>query len=166
MATFLNMNNRDVPLCEAGHEEPFQSELQSQITQRDGSRTVPTRVRRSVSALYGLDNLLVILIASSSYGRIIHRVFMEAEPSDREDAAKLLGWLVCARRPLKWHEIQGAWSFDSDTQTFDYEEMRLRVDSKELCGSLVEIRSGGVIDLVHLTAKLYVHHPALSMMPF
>ncbi|KAH0537608.1 hypothetical protein FGG08_005600 [Glutinoglossum americanum] len=91
-----------------------------------------------------------------AYARIIHRVFTEAQPSEREDAAKLLGWLVCARRPLKWHEIQGAWSFDSDTQTFDYEERRLRTDSKELCGSLVEIRNGGVIDLVHLTAKFYL----------
>ncbi|KAI9766233.1 MAG: hypothetical protein M1840_006647 [Geoglossum simile] len=91
-----------------------------------------------------------------AYARIIRRVLTEAEPSDREDAAKLLGWLACARRPLKWHEIQGAWSFDNDAQTFDYEERRLRTDSKELCGSLVEIRHGGVVDLVHLTAKLCV----------
>ncbi len=94
-----------------------------------------------------------VLIIISSYDRIIYRIFTEAEPSEKEDAGKLLGWLVCARRPLKWHEIQGAWSFDSDTQTFDYEERRLRTDSKELCGSLVEIRHGGAIDLVHLTAK-------------
>jgi hypothetical protein len=97
------------------------------------------------------------LTVISSYARIVHRVFTEAEPAEKEDAGKLLGWLVCAKRPLKWHEIQGAWSFNTDTRTFDYEERRLRTDSKELCGSLVEIHHGGVIDLVHLTAKQYVN---------
>jgi hypothetical protein len=97
------------------------------------------------------------LTVISSYARIVHRVFTEAEVAEKEDAGKLLGWLVCAKRPLKWHEIQGAWSFNADTQTFDYEERRLRTDSKELCGSLVEIRHGGVIDFVHLTAKQYVN---------
>ncbi|KAH0562509.1 hypothetical protein GP486_002801 [Trichoglossum hirsutum] len=127
---FPNISDRHVSLCKAGHEQPLQSKFKNQIAQGDGSRTVSTRIRRGV----------------------------KAKPSDREDAARLLGWLVCARRPLKWHEIQGAWSFDSDAQTFDYEERRLRTDSKELCGSLVEIRHGGVVDLVHLTAKLCVAH--------
>lgn len=71
-------------------------------------------------------------------------------------ASKLLGWLVCARRPLKWHEIQGAIAIDLETQTIDFEKRKLWVDSKHLCGSLVEIRAGGTIELVHTTAKLYL----------
>jgi hypothetical protein len=66
----------------------------------------------------------------------------------------LLSWLVCAKRSMKWHEIQGAKSIDLDQQMVNYRKLRFRVDSKDLCGSLVEIRSDGTVELVHLTAKL------------
>ena len=76
---------------------------------------------------------------------------------EREVASMLLGCLVCAKRPLKWHEIQGARSIeldpDSDEECVDFDERKLLIDSKELCGSLVEIRPGGTVELVHLTAK-------------
>lgn len=63
----------------------------------------------------------------------------------------MLSWLVCARRSIKWREIQGAKSIDVETQCIDFERLQLRVDSKDLCGSLVEIRSDGTVEL---TAKL------------
>jgi len=78
---------------------------------------------------------------------------MEAEEGETDDAAKLLGWLVCARRSLKWHEIQGAISVDLENRSIDFKDRQLCVDSKDLCGSLVEISSGGVISLVHATAR-------------
>jgi len=96
------------------------------------------------------------------YSRIIDRVFNEAKEPERKIAAQLLSWIVCAKRPLKWQEIQGAVSIDLDTQTVDFDERRLSVDSKHLCGSLVEIRPGGVVDLVHLTAKLCVKYSLLT----
>jgi len=65
----------------------------------------------------------------------------------------LLSWLVCAKRPLKWHEIQGAKSINLDKQTVEWERRRFRVDSKDLCGSLVEVRSDQTVEFVHLTAK-------------
>lgn len=54
---------------------------------------------------------------------------------------------------MKWHEIQGAISIDLDTQDVDFEGRQLRVDSKDLCGSLVEKRPDGSVELVHLTAR-------------
>jgi hypothetical protein len=66
----------------------------------------------------------------------------------------LLTWLVCAKRSMKWHEIQGAKSINVDRLSVDYHKLRFRVDSKDLCGSLVEIRFDGTVELVHLTAKL------------
>jgi hypothetical protein len=77
----------------------------------------------------------------------------ELNQSEREDATQLLGLLVCAKRPLNWTEIQGAVSIDLGSRDLDIEERRFRVDSKYLCGSLVEIRPGGVVELVHMTAK-------------
>jgi hypothetical protein len=41
---------------------------------------------------------------------------------------------------------------DLDEPTVDFEGRRLHVDLDELCGSLVETRSGGMIELVHTTA--------------
>lgn len=73
---------------------------------------------------------------------------------EQQGSRMLLSWLVCAKRSLKWHEIQGAKSIDVDTQAVDYRKLHFRVDSKDLCGSLVEIRSDGTVELVHLTAKL------------
>lgn len=86
------------------------------------------------------------------YARIVDRIL--SDPSAKEDAAMLLGWLVCAKRPMKWHEIQGAMSIALETEEVDFKGRQLRLDSKDLCGSLVENRSDGCVELVHLTARL------------
>jgi len=71
-------------------------------------------------------------------------------------AKRLLGWLVCAIRPLRWHEVQGAASYDVEDHTFDFEERKFRKDPKGLCGSLVDMHADAEIRFVHLTAELYV----------
>ncbi|KAK1249395.1 hypothetical protein MKX07_002911, partial [Trichoderma sp. CBMAI-0711] len=46
------------------------------------------------------------------------------------DMAKLLlGWLVCAKRPLKWHEMQSILSYDPDQQKVDFDNKMLRQDA-------------------------------------
>jgi hypothetical protein len=71
----------------------------------------------------------------------------------QNDAKQLLGWIACAKRPMKWYEIQGGVSIDLEIQAVDYEDRMHRVDPKVLCASLVEIRSDGSIELVHTTAR-------------
>ena len=56
---------------------------------------------------------------------------------------------------MKWYEIQGAVSIDLEQWTVDYDSRCLRIDAKDICGSLVEIHDGVTVDLVHLTAKQY-----------
>lgn len=87
-----------------------------------------------------------------SYGRIFGRLFGE-HGSPTDDSVRLLSWLVCAKRPLKWREIQCAVSIDLEEQVVAWESRRFRVDSKELCGSIVEVHSDDRVDLVHHTAK-------------
>jgi len=41
-----------------------------------------------------------------------------------------------------------------DEQRIDHEQQRFLVAPKDLCESLVEVRSDGSLELVHLTAKL------------
>lgn len=68
-------------------------------------------------------------------------------------AKKLLSWMLCAKRTLRWHEVQGAMCLDLDESSFD-SERRLAKDLKHFCGSLVDVRHGGTIAFVHLTARL------------
>jgi len=63
---------------------------------------------------------------------------------------------VCARRPLKISEIQGAVSIDLDREIVDFDGRRLRDDVRDLCGCLVDVRDGN-FELVHTTAKQYVN---------
>ncbi|KAF2815322.1 uncharacterized protein BDZ99DRAFT_516056 [Mytilinidion resinicola] len=95
------------------------------------------------------------------YRRIRHRILDESSPPEQQVAKTLLSWLLCAKRPLKWHEIQGAMSLDLDDNSFDCERRLVR-DIKHFCGSLVEVRRGGAICFVHLTAKYFLQdEPAL-----
>lgn len=87
-----------------------------------------------------------------SYGRIIARI-LDDESTESADAKLLLGLLVCAKRSLQWTEIQSAISTDLEAMNVDFEGRSFLVDSKELCGSLVEVRPGGKVELVHTTVK-------------
>ncbi|KAH8892450.1 hypothetical protein GQ53DRAFT_646497 [Thozetella sp. PMI_491] len=91
-----------------------------------------------------------------AYGRIVDRLKNPGIPENRRlQTFKLLGWLACAKRPLRWYEIQGAMSLDLDEQTVK-ETRRLAKDPKELCSSLVEQHSDGTIALVHSTTRGYL----------
>ena len=68
--------------------------------------------------------------------------------------SKLLGWMVCAKRPLKWREIQAAVSIDPNEQTVDFDSRSLRSSVEEYCGSLIQVLSGDRVELVHTTAKM------------
>jgi hypothetical protein len=76
-----------------------------------------------------------------------------ASDACRSDSMKVFSWLVCAKRPLKWREIQCAAAVSFDEQTVDWDRGRFRVDSKDLCGSLVEVHSNDTVNLVHHTAR-------------
>ncbi|KXH25235.1 hypothetical protein CSIM01_04179 [Colletotrichum simmondsii] len=69
----------------------------------------------------------------------------------------LLGWLACAHRPLKWHEIQAiiAYNLGMDEINFDRRMIR-RENINNFLGSLVEVLPGDEIRLMHSTAKDYL----------
>jgi len=62
--------------------------------------------------------------------------------------------MVCAKRPLKWREIQAAVSIDADEQTIDFDQGRVRGDAEDYCGSLIRVYPGDRVELVHTTAKM------------
>ncbi|GES57152.1 Zinc finger, C2H2-type/integrase, DNA-binding protein [Aspergillus terreus] len=91
-----------------------------------------------------------------AYQRIMKRMEQQSSAVAMKDTLMLLGWLVCAKRPLKWHEIQGLKSINLDTQSVDFGREGFVVAPKDLCGSLVEVRSDGTLEFVHLTTKLFL----------
>lgn len=104
----------------------------------------------------------------------MNRIFSNPKIAERESAESILEWIICARRPLRWHEMQATFSIDTEKETVNFEERCLRPNSpeechsvvKKLCGSLVEVLKGNVISLVHDTAKMYVLFALLHNGPF
>ncbi|KAI9858937.1 MAG: hypothetical protein M1813_007239 [Trichoglossum hirsutum] len=96
-----------------------------------------------------------------AYERIMSRIKQDASFEEWKIAQKLLGWMVCARRPLKWHEIQGAVSIDPVEQTIDFDDRKLRIHIRDLCGSLIQVLPGDRVELVHSTAKMYITRSGL-----
>jgi hypothetical protein len=88
-----------------------------------------------------------------AYQRILNRIKENSSEEEWKIAHKILGWMVCATRPLKWYEVQAAVSTDVEEQTVDFDERMLRVHIRDLCGSLVQIAAGDRVGLVHHTAR-------------
>ncbi|TVY90638.1 C2H2 finger domain transcription factor, partial [Lachnellula willkommii] len=93
-----------------------------------------------------------------AYSRIVNRILTNPKDSEREITQKLLGWIVSAKRPLKWHEIQGAVSINTKDKSVDFDTSHLAIDIRDLCGSLVDVLPGDRVQLVHETAKFYLIH--------
>ena len=70
---------------------------------------------------------------------------------------QVLGWIVCAKRPLRWREIQGAICVDLEQQNVNFER-KLLDSPRGLFAALVEIQTDGSVELVHSTARQYVQN--------
>ena len=155
------MCSRDVFICEAGLDEPFPPTDKGAALCWTTTRQVPERVGTSVSYLcikLPVYSIAMLIILRISYERIVERIYRNPVVAEWQVAERLLGWIVCAKRALKWHEIQGAVSIGLKDRTVDFDERRLRIDMKDICGSLVEIHPEDTIELVHVTARLCVIH--------
>jgi hypothetical protein len=74
-------------------------------------------------------------------------------PARWERSKLLFGWLICAKRPLRWHEIQAILCFDPNKLQIDFENNMLRQDMEKYIGSIVHVLDGGYIRLIHSTAR-------------
>ncbi|KAH7381988.1 hypothetical protein BKA64DRAFT_584001 [Cadophora sp. MPI-SDFR-AT-0126] len=116
--------------------------------------------------LHGLDSKENLLEEIKFYGfpdgleeayeRIIKRLRNTLSTSQWGSTRKLMGWMVCAKRPLRWREIQAAVSMDAEDQNFDFDKRKLRSSIQDYCGSLIQVLPGDRVELVHATAKMYI----------
>ena len=70
-----------------------------------------------------------------------------------QKARLLMGWLVCAKRPLKLHEMQAILSYDPVGQMVNFDSKMLRHKLEKYLGSLVHVLDGGHIRIIHSTAR-------------
>jgi hypothetical protein len=90
---------------------------------------------------------------SCRYDRAASEIFHNRPPTEKMAARKILAWLICARQPLNWHEIQGAISISLEDNSVDFQGRQLWVHAKDICGSFVEVLPGGRLQLVHQSAR-------------
>ncbi|GKZ21143.1 hypothetical protein AbraIFM66951_008668 [Aspergillus brasiliensis] len=99
------------------------------------------------------DNLPVEM--DSLYDRILGRVLAGRDPTTTRTIEEILGWIVCARRPLRWEEIQTAYCTNPESRNFE-DGRRLTESPLELFASLVVCHPDTTVDLVHGTARQYL----------
>ncbi|KAI6380634.1 hypothetical protein MCOR25_001570 [Pyricularia grisea] len=90
-----------------------------------------------------------------AYDRTMHRIIQTDSDEEKKTALKILQLLLCARRALKWHEIQAAVSINIATHSLDHDR-RLSSHVHEICGSLVVVLPGDRIEFVHSTAAMHL----------
>ncbi|KAH7161800.1 hypothetical protein EDB81DRAFT_785561 [Dactylonectria macrodidyma] len=99
----------------------------------------------------------------NAFDRVFARIIEHSSPAERDDAIKMLGLVVHARRILHWREIQAFFCIDPVNGEVDYND-RLQVTCKELCGSLLDILcapnsatgSEDLVRIVHESARKYL----------
>ncbi|KAI9157913.1 hypothetical protein HJFPF1_05898 [Paramyrothecium foliicola] len=103
----------------------------------------------SMSSLFPKD-------LEEAYNRILERLRNENE-SAWEEAKRIFSWLICSRRPLKWHELQAVLSMRVDENgALQHSPIdRLCCDIREVCGSLIRV-VGNTIEFIHETVETYV----------
>lgn len=83
----------------------------------------------------------------------MERIKAAVTPQRWKEVMLVLGWLVCAKRPLKWHEIQCLKALNMDKECVDYSREKFLISPEELLDSLVVRREDGTVQFVHLSAR-------------
>lgn len=92
-----------------------------------------------------------------AYGLILNRI-RSLDRVRKERAFKILFWVCIAYRPIKMHEVvdgialrPGQTELNKKTRIQNTER-----DILDICAPIIEISNGGILDLVHTSAKEYL----------
>ncbi|KAI1387872.1 uncharacterized protein F4822DRAFT_294625 [Hypoxylon trugodes] len=105
--------------------------------------------------LLELDPAVLPVELDDAYSRILQRITEGKSQNLIAEIHRILGWVVCAPRPLRWREIQATISLDLENQEVNHER-RLLDTPKDLFASLVELQPNDTVDLIHSTARAYL----------
>ncbi|KAI0198195.1 hypothetical protein F4808DRAFT_452139 [Astrocystis sublimbata] len=88
-----------------------------------------------------------------TYERILNRVLHKTPQRSQQVTRRLLSWIACAQRPLRWQEIQAAITIDLHKESINDENLRLIDNVKDFCASLVFVDVDHIVELIHPTLR-------------
>ncbi|KAH6647231.1 hypothetical protein BKA67DRAFT_582033 [Truncatella angustata] len=91
-----------------------------------------------------------------AYDRIINGIRKNQDVEQWEKTKSIFGWLICAGRTLRWHEMQAIVSIERHDQLVEFQQNKFIPDVQELCGTLVHVKPGNKVELIHHTAHEYI----------
>lgn len=141
---------RHVPSCSLDYGESAFPRYCRGFRQRIGQRNIAFWYRSSVCHRWNCNNLV---INQQRYGRILVRLSRNRTKRSVQRTKFILELIISSKRTIKSHEIQGALSIGMDDRTIDFDRRRSRTPLAEVCGSIVEVHSNGVIEMIHPTAR-------------
>lgn len=81
-------------------------------------------------------------------------MFDSKDKKSVKNIRSILGLIVCARRPLRWQEIQSVISLEIEEGIAVLDHDKRMIESpKGLFAALVEVKGNSTVELVHGTAK-------------
>lgn len=90
----------------------------------------------------------------SRYARILDRMQKKNQTTRKWQRAKFgLDILIMATRPLRIHELQGAFSICVEDGSVDFENRKSVTALDELLGPIVDIHLDDSVNFIHPTAK-------------
>ncbi|KAI1458190.1 hypothetical protein F4805DRAFT_150609 [Annulohypoxylon moriforme] len=105
--------------------------------------------------LRALDPARLPVKLDDAYSRILQRITEDKSDDHTREIWRILGWIACAPRLLRWREIQAAASLDLENQ--EVEHGRRYLDSpKDLFASLIEFQPNDTVELIHGTTREYL----------
>jgi hypothetical protein len=99
-----------------------------------------------------------LTIFAFRYARVVSTILDHGTDRQKQITLKILNWVACAKRPLKWREIQATFFIDLEAATSSYENGRLRKEVKWYCSSLIDLKKSS--DLGHEFNVEFVHETA------
>lgn len=105
---------------------------------------------KSKMSAYEIQDALLALPEGldAMYERILRRLHNSLQPSPKELCFRVLKWVVCATRPLKFQELEEALKLEYHVRTtlfgFDNALLYTERDIELACGSLLTVRSSTV----------------------
>ncbi|KAK9770272.1 hypothetical protein SCAR479_13013 [Seiridium cardinale] len=114
------------------------------------------RVIQKEALMKELDVRRFPMTLGQAYDRIIDGIRKNQDDERWEKTKAIFGWLICAGRILRWHEIQAIVSIERHDQSVEFQQKKFIPDVQELCGTLVHIKPGNKVELIHHTAHEYI----------
>ena len=136
-------------------DQPCQKDVLNEME----AEVFPVNLKNAFVVTFRICRYLLLIVEVPSYERVVATIYKKSGPQ-QEAAVRIIDWVACAKRPLRWGEVQATFFIDLHTGSSDFQGRRLRKSCKRLCGSLIDVtkkadkpEAEAILTLVHDTAR-------------